>query len=129
MQEGLTKEFTRATFIVRCDLLKKLKDYAYTERESLKDVINNVLEEFLQDKDDLLSHKDIQLIIREARKITNKKNICPNCGYENKKEANFCENCGEKLRDCCECWVMKKDSYSCGKKSCPGYKLITKLRE
>lgn len=57
VQEGLTEEFTRATFIVRCDLLDKLKDYAYTERESLKDVVNNILEDFLKDKDDLLPHR------------------------------------------------------------------------
>ena len=58
VQEGLTEEYTRATFIVRCDLLDKLKDYAYTERESLKDVVNNVLEDFLKDKNDLLQRKD-----------------------------------------------------------------------
>jgi len=57
VQEGLTEEYTRATFIVRCDLLEKLKDYAYTERESLKDVVNDMLEDFLSDKDDLLPHR------------------------------------------------------------------------
>jgi len=38
-QEGLRDGYTRATFIVREDLLKKLKDYAYTEREKIKDVV------------------------------------------------------------------------------------------
>src|SRR5690554_2029219 len=47
-QEGLQDNFTRATFIVREDLLKKLKDYAYTERETLKDVVNKMLAEFLE---------------------------------------------------------------------------------
>jgi len=50
-QEGLRDGFTRATFIVREDLLKKLKDYAYTERETLKDVVNKMLAEFLEGKE------------------------------------------------------------------------------
>lgn len=50
-QEGLPENFTRATFILREDLLKKLKDYAYTERETLKDVMNKMLEDFLRDKE------------------------------------------------------------------------------
>ena len=49
-QEGLPKEWTRATFILREDLLKKLKDYAYTERKSLKDVVNEMAETYLSDK-------------------------------------------------------------------------------
>lgn len=47
VQEGLTAEYQRATFIVRVDLLKKLKDYAYTERKDLKVIINEVLEDVL----------------------------------------------------------------------------------
>ena len=50
-QEGLREGYTRATFIVREDLLKKLKDYAYTEREKIKDVVNKMLAEFLEDKE------------------------------------------------------------------------------
>jgi hypothetical protein len=50
-QEGLRDGYTRATFIVREDLLKKLKDYAYTEREKLKDVVNKMLAEFLEGKE------------------------------------------------------------------------------
>lgn len=50
-QEGLQDNFTRATFIVREDLLKKLKDYAYTERETLKGVINSMIEQFLDGKE------------------------------------------------------------------------------
>ena len=66
---------------------------------------------------------------REVRKISNKKTICPNCNHENKKEANFCVNCGQKLRESCKCWVTKQDNYSCAEKSCPGYKLLTQLTE
>lgn len=54
---------------------------------------------------------------------------CKKCGYKNKMESNFCVNCGDKLRSCCKCWVTKKDNYSCGKESCPGYKLLVELRK
>ena len=50
-QEGLPENFTRATFIVREDLLKKLKDCAYTERRSLKDMINEMIEIYLDGKE------------------------------------------------------------------------------
>lgn len=39
--------YTRATFIVRRDLLGLLKDYAYTERREIKDVINEILADAL----------------------------------------------------------------------------------
>jgi len=58
-QEGLTADFTRATLIVEVDLLETLKDYAYTERLSLKDVVNNIFRDYIEnniDKSSLL-HK------------------------------------------------------------------------
>ena len=51
-QEGLTADFTRATFIVEVELLETLKDYAYTERLSIKDVINEALRDFVDNKVD-----------------------------------------------------------------------------
>lgn len=39
--------YTRATFIVRRDLLQRLKDIAFTERREIKEVINGILEEAL----------------------------------------------------------------------------------
>ena len=50
-QEGLQDDFTRATFIVREDLLKKLKDYAYTERKTLKDTVNEMIAQYLDGKE------------------------------------------------------------------------------
>jgi hypothetical protein len=50
-QEGLPDNYTRATFIVREDLLKMLKDYAYTERETLKDTVNKMIAQFLEGKE------------------------------------------------------------------------------
>ncbi len=52
VQEGLTAEYTRATFIVEVELLDKLKDHAYTERLSLKDLINKILKEYLETVDE-----------------------------------------------------------------------------
>lgn len=49
-KEGLKGNWTRATFIVREDKLKKLKDYAYTERISIKEAVDKMLDEFLKDK-------------------------------------------------------------------------------
>lgn len=56
-RKGLTPDMARATFIVKVDLLEKLKDYAYTERISIKDAMSAALSEFLKDKDNLLRHK------------------------------------------------------------------------
>lgn len=50
-QEGLQDNYTRATFIVREDLLKKLKDYAYTERKTLKDTVNEMIAQYLDGKE------------------------------------------------------------------------------
>ena len=47
-------KYTRMTFIVRKDLLEKLRDYAYTERIDQKEAINQALEHFLKNKKDLL---------------------------------------------------------------------------
>lgn len=50
-QIGLPENYTRATFIMREDLLEKLKDYAYTDRRSLKDVVNEMLSGYLEGKE------------------------------------------------------------------------------
>lgn len=44
-QEGTKENETRATFIVKEDLLEKLKAIAYWDRVLIKDVINTALEE------------------------------------------------------------------------------------
>lgn len=49
VQAGLTEDFTRATFILSVDLLEEVKDYAYTERLSMKDAINKLLSQSLED--------------------------------------------------------------------------------
>lgn len=57
VQAGLPEDWTRATFIVKVSQLEKLKDYAYTERLTLKEALETALDEFLKDKNDLLPHK------------------------------------------------------------------------
>lgn len=53
----MTADWTRATFIVRKGHLEKLKDYAYTERLTLKEALDKALGAFLDDKNDLLPHR------------------------------------------------------------------------
>lgn len=50
-QRGLPRDYTRKTFIINVELLEKLEDYAYTERLSIKDALNDLLEESLKDKE------------------------------------------------------------------------------
>nr|DAG13458.1 MAG TPA: PROTEIN/RNA Complex, archaeal, ribosomal, 50S, protein.0A [Caudoviricetes sp.] len=53
--------------------------------------------------------------------------ICYKCGNPGiKEEDNFCVACGVKLKNTCNCWVIKKENYNCGESSCPGYKILTK---
>ena len=48
--KGLSAGWTRATFIVTEETLDKIKDLAYTRRESLKDIVEDALREYLQGK-------------------------------------------------------------------------------
>lgn len=47
-QAGLTADYTRATFIVNVELLEEVKNYAYTERLSMKDAVNKLLSDSLE---------------------------------------------------------------------------------
>jgi hypothetical protein len=61
-QEGLPANLTRATFIVDVEALEILKNYAYTERIPIKDVVNQALREYVSkiDKSRLLERPDKQ---------------------------------------------------------------------
>lgn len=72
VQAGLTADWTRATFIVRVAHLQKLKDFAYTERISIKEALDVALERFLQDRHDLLS-RDKELHGGEILRIDGEK--------------------------------------------------------
>ena len=48
--KGLPKGWTRATFIVRQDLLHKVKRVAYWDRKQIKDVVTEALDAYLEGK-------------------------------------------------------------------------------
>lgn len=58
-QKGLAEGWTRATFIVETETLETLKDYAYTERLTMKEVVQMALDQFIDgiDTDNLLHHR------------------------------------------------------------------------
>lgn len=62
-------EYQRMTFIVRKDLLEKLRNYCYTERLSQKDGLERALSEFLDEKKD-----SSRVRIRSRRGAENDKN-------------------------------------------------------
>lgn len=47
---------------------------------------------------------------------------CPYCHKETVK-ANFCTECGRKIVDVCDCWVMHC-YYNCGQETCPALNLL-----
>lgn len=50
-QQGLRDGYTRATFIVKEDKLRKLKALTLVEYKPIKDIIDDMLSEFLKDKE------------------------------------------------------------------------------
>jgi hypothetical protein len=46
--DGLREGWTRATFILREDYLKKIKSLAYWKRRNIKEVMDDVLGEYLK---------------------------------------------------------------------------------
>lgn len=70
-------------------------------------------------------------VIIKARKAVQREEVnsherekvkCPKCNVE-VIDGNFCEHCGAKLKEVCDCWVLKK-KYNCGFDECKGYKLL-----
>lgn len=60
--------------------------------------------------------------LEEVKSNERKKVKCPKCNVE-VRDGNFCEHCGAKLKEVCDCWVLKK-KYNCGFDECKGYKLL-----
>lgn len=50
-QQGLNKEDTRVTFIMKCAQVERLKDIAYTERKTLKEVMEEMAARFIREKE------------------------------------------------------------------------------
>lgn len=58
--------------------------------------------------------------------MQNKKmTTCPHCGKVVKK-GNFCNKCGKKLANMCDCWLMKRP-YHCSFQKCPDMSDFTLL--
>lgn len=68
VQEGLTEEYTRATFIMRVDLVEKLKNYAYTERLSMKEAVNKIIGEALEREEKRLAKQGAEILDRKGGK-------------------------------------------------------------
>lgn len=66
IQEGLTEEYTRATFIMRVDLVEKLKNYAYTERMSMKEAVNKIIGEALEREEMRLEKQGLKILDRNG---------------------------------------------------------------
>lgn len=47
VQAGLSEDYTRATFILKVQTLEDLKNYAFTERKSLKDALDEIISDYL----------------------------------------------------------------------------------
>lgn len=56
------------------------------------------------------------MVNRNSKKVR-----CPTCNKE-VHDGNFCGACGAKLKEICDCWVLKK-KYNCGHEKCKGYQL------
>ena len=48
---------------------------------------------------------------------------CPHCGAM-VRPGNFCEFCGGKLVETCDCWVLGRP-FNCGLAECPALDLLT----
>jgi hypothetical protein len=49
-RRGLQEDLTRATFIMKQEFLEKIKAYAYWERVQIKDVLDEMCEQFFENK-------------------------------------------------------------------------------
>ena len=49
-EQGLTQGWTRATFIITKEHLDKIKDLAWWERATIKQVMHDALKKYLEDK-------------------------------------------------------------------------------
>lgn len=56
-QKGLPAELTRQTLIVNVDQMETLKNYAYTERKKLKDIVAEAFKEYIE------NHVDFETLL------------------------------------------------------------------
>ena len=61
-QAGLTEEYSRYTMIITVDLLDRIKNIAYTERRSIKDLLEELLAEAVAKKEKQLKAEGIEIL-------------------------------------------------------------------
>lgn len=65
-------------------------------------------------------------MFKEVKSHEREKVKCPKCNVE-VWDGNFCEHCGAKLKEVCNCWVLKR-KYNCSSDTCKGYKLFKEIK-
>lgn len=65
--------------------------------------------------------------LEEVKSHEREKVKCPKCNVK-VIDGNFCEHCGAKLKEVCNCWVLKR-KYNCSSDTCKGYKLLKEIIE
>ena len=66
VQEGLTAEYTRATYLMKVELVEKVKDYAYTERLDIKTAINKLVAAALDQEEKRLKKEGTGILKRNG---------------------------------------------------------------
>lgn len=68
VQEGLTADFRRATYLMKVELVEKVKDYAYTERIDIKTAVNKLVAMGLRQEEKRLKKEGIDILKRNKGK-------------------------------------------------------------
>lgn len=68
VQEGLTADYTRATYLMKVDLVEGVKNYAYTERIDIKTAINKLISIALAQEEKRLKKKGVGILDRNGGK-------------------------------------------------------------
>jgi len=68
VQEGLTADYTRATYLMKVELVEKVKDYAYTERLDIKTAINKLVAMAIEAEEKRLKKEGTGILSRNGGK-------------------------------------------------------------
>lgn len=67
IQEGLHADYQRATYIVKCETVKTLDNIAYTERKTIKVLINEILEDYIKKETAKLNKAGQEILTRPGK--------------------------------------------------------------
>ena len=68
VQEGLTADYTRATYLMKVELVEGVKNYAYTERLDIKTAINKLVGLALTQEEKRLKKEGTGILDRKGGK-------------------------------------------------------------